>query len=171
MSNLSLGSGFLAGVTSKAHLIHVGALSGRATRARIRRVIRESVEGPVSRLPRTFRLPAFASWIILLPPGLQLSLRSAYQAIAWTPMGFPRFTPGRRGWGGRPLYSGTSGVLLPGKPSRKSLGAFQHRVLRPPPAHHRAVLPSRSISKGSLAFARPAFPSPVTPRWPRCSWA
>jgi hypothetical protein len=34
-----------------------------------------------------------------------------------------------------------------------------------------AVLKSRGIIEGSLAFARPAFPSPVAPRWPGRSWA
>ncbi len=56
--------------SSQAHLTHVSSLSGRAT-ARIRPVIRDHRRRgrPASRFPAAFRLPAFASWVILRPLG------------------------------------------------------------------------------------------------------
>jgi hypothetical protein len=52
---------------SKAHLIHVGTLSSRATRTRIRRVIRETDEGSAPRFPLTFR-PAGLRFLDLPSP-------------------------------------------------------------------------------------------------------
>jgi hypothetical protein len=66
-SNLPLGSGIARSPPSTAHLTHVGALSGRATRTRIRRVIRRWVRCHTAAFPWPFDLPAFASWVILLP--------------------------------------------------------------------------------------------------------
>lgn len=52
----------------------MGTLSGRATRTRIRRVIREWVKVPTPAFLRPFGPPAFASWIFLLPPRTSTSL-------------------------------------------------------------------------------------------------
>ena len=72
VSNLPFGSGVAACSSSpQAHLTHVSALSGRAP-ARIRPVMREPLaEEPASRsrFPAAFRPPAFASRVILCPPG------------------------------------------------------------------------------------------------------
>lgn len=173
MSNLSLGSGFLAVVTSKAHLIHVGSPSGRATRTRIRRVVRERVKVPTPGSLRPFGLPAFASWIFLFPPGTSASLavglpssgldldgvstlRTSKTRLGWAP---PPSTPG-------PAVSSLRAQLPEGRlalPSAGSCDRRQHAI--------DAALKSRGIIKGSLAFARPAFPSSVAPRWPGRSWA
>ena len=69
----------------------VSALSGRATRARIRPVIRDDpLEGRaiVSRFPAAFRLPAFASRSSHSRRGVQLSSRSAYRPTAGPRRGY-----------------------------------------------------------------------------------
>jgi hypothetical protein len=113
--NLSFGSEVLAAVTSKAHLIHVGSLSGRATRVRIRRVMREGVKVPSSRFPLAFRPTGFRFLDHPSPAGeFSSPCGRPTRLFTWTSMGFPRSAPVRRGWGGHPLYPGTSGVLPPG---------------------------------------------------------
>ena len=47
----------------------------------------------------------------------------------------------------------------------------QRPVLHPAAASHRRGSKLRGIIEGSLAFARPAFPLPVTPGWNRSPWA
>lgn len=85
---------------SKAHPIHVGALSGRVTGTRIRRVMRERVKAPAPEFPWPFGLPAFASWIILRPPQHQPSSRSAYQAVGLDRDGVSTFRTSKKrlGW-------------------------------------------------------------------------
>ncbi|MET9467669.1 transposase [Streptomyces sp. NPDC006544] len=154
LSNLSFGSDVLAVVTSKAHPIHVGSLSGRTTGARIRRVMRETGEGPD--LPVSSRLSVHRLSLIgssFSRRGVQLSLRSAYAAGVGAPS-----TPG-------PAVSSLRIQLSEGRLVPHSTGSCDRR-----PHAIGAVVSSRGIIKGSLAFARPAFPSPVAPRWPGHPW-
>src|SRR4029453_2225231 len=90
---------------SKAHLTHVGALSGRATRTRIRRVIRRWLRGHAAAFPWPFGLSAFASWVILLPVrnwGF-LTVHLPEGSVLLGLRGLPRSAPGSHDWGGRPL--------------------------------------------------------------------
>jgi hypothetical protein len=76
----------------------------------------------MSRFPVAFRLPAFASWVILSRWGVGPSLRSAYRSLPRTPSGF--HVPHAR------VATGV-GALLP-RGRRCSHGRLA--LLRPPPA-------------------------------------
>lgn len=65
--------------------------------------------------PRPFGLPPLASRVILSRRGVEPSSRSADQAAAWTPTGFPRSARVRRDREGCPL---DPGAVVPDRPVR-----------------------------------------------------
>src|SRR6478752_4437635 len=84
-SNLPFGSGAIVSVSAQAHLTRVSTLSGRAS------PYPASCPGPsteepsrVSRFPAAFRPSAFASRVILCPPGNWSSSRST-DRTCWRP--------------------------------------------------------------------------------------
>ena len=97
----------------------------------------------VSRFPAAFRLPAFASWILLFPP-VELCFpcgRPTGRLLATrTPTGFPRYARTRPSWGGRPLYPGNRGVL------RLRIASHSRRV---PPCNGRSLYPGLVPSAGA----------------------
>ncbi len=121
------------------------------------------------RFPVAFRLPAFASWASCSRRGIPLSSRSAYQADAWTPAGFPRSAHPSHGRIGCPLYpeaqrcshgrSDPSGRRLPPLPGARPYHPGVHPISR-------SYL-LRGVIEGSLAFTRPAFPLACNPRMER----
>ena len=121
------------------------------------------------RFPVAFRPPAFASWASCSRQGLPLSSRSAYQADAWTPAGFPRSAHPSHDRIGCPLYpeaqrcshgrSDPSGRRSPPLPGARPYHPGLHPISRS------CLL--RGVIKGSLAFTRPAFPLACNPRMER----
>ena len=103
VSNLPFGVGVLAGVTSKAHQVHVSSFSCQVF-ACIRPVMRDGRgrHGLSSRFPVVFRLPVFVSWAFLSRRGIVSFSRSAYfsprSARAGTLTGFPCSARTRYGW-------------------------------------------------------------------------
>jgi hypothetical protein len=75
----------------------------------------------------------------------------------------------RPGWA--PSMPRGDGVLPGGV--KHPPGAYRISAVRPAPCSriHRQGPISRDVIEGSLSFARPAFPLPVTPGWNRGSWA
>jgi hypothetical protein len=121
------------------------------------------------RFPVAFQPPAFASWASCSRQGIPLSSRSAYQADAWTPAGFPRSAHPSHGRIGCPLYpeaqrcshgrSDPSGRRLPPLPGARPYHPGVHPISR-------SYL-LRGVIEGSLAFTRPAFPLACNPRMER----
>jgi hypothetical protein len=149
---------------------HVRALSGRATKARIRPVIRDDrVEDAtiLSRFPAAFPLPAFAFWSSCARRGVGLSLRSAYRTSRPDPDGVSTFHTLKMRPGRAPSIA--RGRWCSSRPTT-SIGLHppqsQRRV--PAPRHnHPSMRGSRLTSpqRGFKQFARPAFPSPVATGW------
>ena len=147
---------------------HVSTLSGPATRAGIRPVIRgRSAEGPT--MSPGFLSPFGHRHSLLGHPVPAEEFRPPHgrptEALtAWTPTGFPRSAHTRYDRGGRPLYPEASGVHTTGEISpvaarRSSSG----QALSPRSSSHLRSCRLRGIIKGSLTFTRPAFPSPGAP--------
>ena len=114
------------------------------------------------RSPAAFRPPALASWTILFPAWDRPSSRSAHRdKTTRTRAGFPRSTCARPGRGGCRLDPGAAVFTRPAKCLRSPPAASQRPALHPGPAsiHPRLILTRRF--GGSLAFTRPAFPSPT----------
>jgi hypothetical protein len=126
-----------------------------------------------SRVPAAFRPPALASWVILRPPGIRPSLRSAFQTNQ---------SPGPRRGCHVPHETATTGVgalCAPGTVVRSRPARF----LRPAPAASQRPVPiSRRInpSTGVLMTRRrrgftcvhpSGLPQPVTPGWNEGPWA
>ena len=121
------------------------------------------------KFPAAFRPPAFACWASCSCRGVLLPSRSAYQAAAWTPAGFPRSAHPSHGRIGCPLYpeaqrcshsrsdpSGRRSPPLPGaRPYHPGVPSISRDCLL------------RGVIKGSLAFTRPAFPLACNPRMER----
>ena len=155
---------------------HVSALSGPATRAGIRPVIRGGRRRGRHIAAVSCRLSATGIRFlgILSRRGIPLPSRSAYQAFTWTPAGFPRSAHPSHGRIGCPLYpeaqrcsrgrSDPSGHRSPPLP-----GARPYHP-GPRPIHRSCLL--RGVIKGSLAFTRPTFPNAwLSPGWNRGPWA
>jgi len=121
------------------------------------------------KFPAAFRPPAFACWASCSCRGVLLPSRSAYQAAAWTPAGFPRSAHPSHGRIGCPLYpeaqrcshsrSDPSGRRSPPLPGARPYHPGLHPIFRS------CLL--RGVIKGSLAFTRPAFPLACRPRMER----
>jgi hypothetical protein len=108
-SNLPPGSGACRIVSPQTHLTRVGALSGPGTRPGIRPVTRDGQRRSQPYrpgFPWPFGPPSLASRVILSRRGIVPSSRSADQAAAWTPTGFPRSARVRHDRGGCPLDPG-----------------------------------------------------------------
>ena len=116
------------------------------------------------RFPAAFRPPALASWTILFPAWDRPSSRSAHRDTATrTRAGFPRSTCARPGRGGCRLDPGAAVFTRPAKCLRSPPAASQRPALHPGPA---SIHPGLTLTRrfgGSLAFTRPAFPSPTPP--------
>ena len=145
---------------------HVSALSGPAARTGIRPVPHRRPpwsSGDRGRESRCLSAAGIRLLGILSRRGFRPSRdRPTRLSRAWTPTGFPRSAHARHGRGGRPLYPEASGVHATGDGSPiAACRLFQ----RPGPTTRVFVPPVpgsalRGINRGSLAFARPAFPSP-----------
>jgi hypothetical protein len=174
-SNLPFGSSGVGRLSSKAHLPHVSALSGPGTQPGIRPVIRGNRRRSRSRPPRfpvTFRPPAFASWASFPTRGFRPAYDrpTAPPPAARTRAGFPRSARTRPGWD-------RASSVPRGRRCRRDrewcpIAACRFATARP--CHPGVALRpgmclSRGISKDSLAFARPAFPSPVAPQTERAT--
>ena len=110
-SNLPSGSGGCLHRSPQTHLTRVSVLSDPGTRPRMRPVIRDrqrSTRRCRPGFPWPFGLPPLASRVILSRRGFEPSSRSADQAAAWTPTGFPRSARVRRDPGGCPLDPGAA---------------------------------------------------------------
>jgi len=125
------------------------------------------------RFPSSFGVPAFASWVILLPPGTYAFLTVGLPGHLRCPGpdGVTTFhtheprpgrVPSRPRDGGAPTTDAESPVT-----------ACRFPAASPAPLHHNPSkgLNLTGIHEGSLAFTRPAFPSPVTPGWSGDPWA
>ena len=154
--------------SSQAHPTHVGALSSRTTRVRIRAVIQHHRRRPAvkqcwsSRRLSTSRHSLLASSCPRC--GFPPPSRSAYQdTCTWTSTGLPRSAGVRRDRGGPLLYPGAAVSSRPAGRNRAAPAASQRPALHPrfcnPPA--REVL-TRHPRRFTL-LARPIFPLPVPP--------
>jgi hypothetical protein len=154
-------------VLSPAHLTHMGALSGRGTRPRIRPVPRRQPLGGAARcLPflSPFGAPALASWVILRPLGLCASLTVGLPSPPRTPSGLPRCPRARSDRDGCPLYSGDAVPTRPAQASRPSLAASQ----RPTPVPRCCFHLPRAWDNGASSRVHSrspvrSSPLPVTP--------
>ena len=158
--------------TSKAHLAHVGSLSGRAS-ARIRPVIRgDRWRGRPYCL--AFLLPFGHRHLLratLSRRGPGPSLRSAYRAVPGPRRGshVPHgrdltgegalFTPRRWCSTARPTFT------------RPPLPPLSGAAFSPALLPISRVLDNEAFNKGLLAFTRPAFPLPVAPGRSGRPWA
>jgi len=120
----------------------------------------------VSRFPAAFRLPAFASRVILSRQGVGPSSRSAYrtQPHARTLTGLPRSPRTRCGRGGCLLYPEGGGTHPADKKS--STGACRSSTaqpLHPAQTTHQRGSHITKHQRRFTRFTRPALPSPVTP--------
>ena len=116
--------------------------------------------------PAAFRPPAFASWASCSRQGTSALLTVGLPGSAWTLAGFPRSAHPSHGRIGRPLYpeaqrcshgrSDPSGRRSPPLPGARPYHPGVHSISRS------CLL--RGVIKGSLAFARPAFPLACWPR-------
>ena len=139
--------------------------------ARIRPVIRRPRRWRPTpcchRFPVAFRRTGIRFWVILSRYGVQRPLRSAYRSRLGMigPHGVSTFPTHelRPGW-------------APPLPRQRRCSYGRKPVSRPPPAalqrrgcyhpartSHPRGFGLRGINRGSLAFARPVFPSPVAP--------
>ena len=160
---------------SKAHLPTSATLAGPAHRSGIRPVIHRRPLGGVATSPVvSCRLSATGiSFLgILFPLGLQLSSRSAYQAM-----------PGPRRGSHVPHAQDSTGVgalCIPGRWCSPGWSTFSSR--HPPPSQAASPLLRNPIPsdrrwtitghhRGFTYFTRPAFPSPVVPGWDEDPWA
>ena len=142
------------GAPSPAHLTHVGALSGRGTRPRIRPVPSRQPLGGAARcllVLSPFGAPALACWVILRPLGLCAFLTVGLPSQARTPSGLPRCPRARSDRDGCPLYSGV----------RCPHGRHRHSGRRwPPPSGPplypgaASTLPGLGITKRRQGFTR-----------------
>jgi hypothetical protein len=150
-------------VPSPAHLTHVGALSGRGTRPRIRPVPGRQPLGGAARCLRflsPFGVPALACWVILRPLGLCASLTVGLPSQARTPSGLPRCSRARSDRDGCPLYSGGAVPTRTAQAIRPSLAASQRPTPGPRCCLH---LPGLGITERRQGFTR-VHPSGL----PRC---
>src|SRR5512132_148126 len=126
---------------SPAHLTHVGALSGRGTRPRIRPVPRRQPLGGAARcltVLSPFGAPALACWVILRPLGLCAFLTVGLPSQARTPSGLPRCPRARsdrdwvpsilRGCGAHPAGTGNPAV------AGRLTAAHPYTQVLPPPS-------------------------------------
>jgi hypothetical protein len=126
---------------SPAHLTHVGALSGRGTRPRIRPVPRRQPLGGAARcltVLSPFGAPALACWVILRPLGLCAFLTVGLPSQARTPSGLPRCPRARsdrdwvpsilRGCGAHPAGTGSPAV------AGRLTAAHPYTQVLPPPS-------------------------------------
>jgi hypothetical protein len=128
----------------------------------------------VSRFPAAFRLPVFASQVILSRQGCGPSSRLAYQTTNGPdPDGVSMFRTRetRPGWV-PPMPRGRR--CSPGLVHRFSrrLPLPNGQSLNPAPATHRAGTWITRCQRRFTIFTRPVFPSPVAPGWngsPRAS--
>ncbi len=123
----------------------------------------------LSRFPVAFRLHGVRFLVIPSPLGNWASLTVGLPAPvtrSGTPTGLSRFARMRYGRRGRPLNPGDSGARTTGAWYPVAACRFPTaKSLHPGPAPIIRGSTSRGIIKGSVSFARPAFPSPVTPGW------
>src|SRR6266508_1143945 len=133
---------------------------------------RRSRPSPLVSFPVAFRPPAFASWVILRPPGDWAFLTVGLPAHpAWTLTGLSRSTRSRYDRGGCPLYPEAHGVLWPQYrppasvplPSGRPFTRTQH-------SHRRAQSYEASTGVHSRSPVQ-SSPSPVTPGWAGRPWA
>ena len=123
----------------------------------------------LSRFPVAFRLHGVRFLVIPSPLRNWASLTvglPAPVASSGTPTGLSRCTRMRYGRKGRPLNPGDSGAHTTSAWYPVAVCRFSTaKSLHPGPAPITRGSTSRGIIKGSLSFARPAFPSPVAPGW------
>jgi hypothetical protein len=147
---------------SPAHLTHVGALSGRGTRPRIRPVPSRQ---PLEERPwcllflSPFGAPALACWVILRPLVVRLPHGRPTEAAS-DPSGLPRCPRARSDRDGCPLYSGGAVPTRPAQAIRPSLAASQRPTPLPRCCFHP---PGLGITERRQGFTR-VHPSGL----PRC---
>ena len=170
MSNLSFGSGVIVVFLFTGSPDRVSALSGPATRAGIRPVIRgHRPEGPDirSRFPAAFRPPAFASRSSDSRRGVGSSSRSTYRPSGRTSTGLPRSARMSSDRGGCPLYPGDDGAHPGREPCPAGVCRISAATSLAPRFQHsiRRGSTSRGINEGSRN-------SPVrsSPRPPPLGW-
>ena len=175
-SNLSSGSGASVIFLLTGSPDRVSALSGRATRARIRPVIHDDQLEELA-CSRGFPSPFGHRHSLLGHPvpaeGVGPSSRSAYRPDGRTPTGLPRSARTSYDRGGRPLYPEDGGAHPGpgGLPSRR-LPLTSGQSLHPAPTSHRARLRLTRHQRGFKQFTRPVFPSPAAARMERAAaWA
>ena len=142
---------------SQAHLTRVSTLSGPGTTPGIRPVIHDRRQEEASTLPRfpvAFRPPAFASRVILFPPGIWAFLTVGLPATissGRTPTGLPRSTRTRCDRGGCPLYPGDGGALPAGMPCPAGACRFPAAspCTPPAPSHRAGLTHDEASTKGS----------------------
>jgi hypothetical protein len=120
----------------QTHLTRVGTLSGPGTRPGIRPVTRDGKRRSqpcCPGFPWPFGPPSLASRVILSRRGVEPPSRSADQAAAWTPTGFPRSARVRRDRGGCPLDPGAAVPARPVPSHRPAPAASQRPALHPCP--------------------------------------
>lgn len=167
---MSVGTGLVPTVSRQAHLTRVSPLPRPGTNPGIRPVIREPpVEGPGvrSRFPAAFRPPAFASRVILFPPGSW-----AFLTVGLPPChsdgpcrGF--HVPHSRDTTGLGAFStpGTAVLILDRMPCPASACRFTTASpCTPLPLPTTEPLFTRH-QRRFTRFTRPVCPSPVTPGW------
>ena len=116
------------------------------------------------RFPAAFRPPAFASRVILFPPGSWAFLTVGLPPTKSerTPSGFPRSTLTSYDRGGCPLYPRDQRCSPDQMPCPASACRIPTaRPCTPPDTSHRAELRFTRHQQGFTRFTRPVCPSPV----------